>query len=288
VVDNQTAKLIDFGLTNHADYFKTMDDKMLAQAKYQFWPAVLTRLFNIPVKKRQAIDELDDIVLDIDKHGFAVMLIYWLQYTGLATPTWQLFKDVTKQRKLKCVDMQIDETVITPRDFKTHQLANKQSICYDPYYDAAFYSWQKIYENLQRHFRVKAADLDSYKTMLRSRQADLAKQAKSTKPAKPAIPNVKPASMLGLNIKAVGSSIGQDSHDDEDDDDDEDDEDDDDDEDDEDDDDDENDHDSKPKPGGDYGKKPKPATPAMPAKRGPASMSTMSTTPKSKMLRNTR
>ena len=91
VVDNQTAKLIDFGLTNHADYFKTMDDDMLAQAKYQVWPAVLTRLFNIPVEERQAIEELDDILLDIDKHGFAVMLIYWLQYVGLTTPTWQLF-----------------------------------------------------------------------------------------------------------------------------------------------------------------------------------------------------
>lgn len=143
LVSNNLGKLIDFGfLRQYADLGAFDYWALKRKTHYDFWPLVFANL----VKEDNGVEtpkvpkeELTEIFESVDKHGFAVTLIFEVDsWPRFKAASWELFKDIAGPKRLyKC----------------EHIRPNANNTEYDKYYDTPFYSWPRIWENLQRFFK---------------------------------------------------------------------------------------------------------------------------------------
>ena len=163
MLDNNIAKLIDFGWTKSYDTILA-GNKTLASKSYPYWPSVLSSISKLSKAQKAQIeslkqhpDQMAELMQAIDKFGFAMMLLQTEQQSEAFEyhtnkPTIHMFQMVSKLRAWRC---------------------DKQPNKWDVHYDSKFYSWKQIYAKLQDCFGVPGPDLDDYHKWLASRQTSI-------------------------------------------------------------------------------------------------------------------
>lgn len=175
LVVEHLGKLIDFGFSmSYADLLKGNYSPLMAESlNYPYWPGVLRELVDVGLDEKitelgQSMDdnnfdpeivgaELLELLESTDKHGFARTLVGGKTIGGetmicednivKSNPTWQMFKDLSKTRSVKCRN-------------------KSEFVKHDPYLDNPFFSWPAIFANLQAYtlatFGVQLAPLDEH------------------------------------------------------------------------------------------------------------------------------
>ena len=170
MVHNNIAKMIDFGWTTTDDSFVNTTMATCTYSRYPCWPTVIATVCSLTVAARRSVAKntwFREILSCTDKHGFAVMLMYFTKYVGITMPPWTCFKDTSQQRQLTCKTLTVGNTAIDA----SHWLVGKHGVQYDPFYDAVFYSWQTIYNNLQSHFGLPVSNLADHVNSMRLRHS---------------------------------------------------------------------------------------------------------------------
>jgi len=166
MVDNNIAKLIDFGWTKSYDEILA-GNKTLASKAYPYWPNVLSSISKLSTAQIASLqhrpNQMAELMQASDKFGFAMMLLQTEQPAETfqyhtKKPTIEMFQIIGKLRAWRC-------------NYNNNN--NNQQTAFnkwDVHYDSRFYSWKQIYANLQDCFGVPGPDLEVYYKWLASRQ----------------------------------------------------------------------------------------------------------------------
>jgi hypothetical protein len=170
MVHNNIAKMIDFGWTTTYDTFVNTTMATCTYSRYPCWPTVIATVCSLTVAARRSVARnawFREILSCTDKHGFAVMLMYFTKYVGITVPPWTCFKNTSQQRQLTCETLTVGNKAIDA----SRWLVGKNGVQYDPFYDAVFYSWQTMYNNLQSHFGLPVSRLADHVNSMRLRHS---------------------------------------------------------------------------------------------------------------------